>query len=557
MNNSDKVSTNWLDWAIQRYALALSALEDAAPNPSLEQVLEVLKARDAVKTARGDDTHASGESLAKLIELDNRLKKQGKTIAAQNRLANCRQSLEAPKAAWWWFLDAPPSSHQSQPKWARFNWFWNTLTVACLVGATAFTVETGKIFSRNGFDLWQTLTTLSQGTALALVAGGTLTQKGQNAVKNTLASVKISPHLHAETTFVASAALLGISYGIYMYLPEAGEWYYQQATLDYNRGELLKAKEKYEEAMHLAPEQPKTHVALGQIYETLGQLDAAESQYEIGLLKNDPFSYYGLGRVTLERAENRESPKKAAGYFRRALQKENLPESLQAQLYTNLGIAQLRQVDNATSKEQIQNLLGNARDNFLSAIALEKNIPDTTPGWGIAHCYLASLPASENPTEPTINHERWCQSAQPQTLGDFAALAAIGKDTLQRRINESPALTPNPSVVLQGNQEFASEEDFYPPETITEPGRLEDLKLLLFAQIDDAWRTLPTFEDNLVYQVTVNEEGMIVSYEASDRLAEDFVQETPLPTLPKAEEDQGATAQFEVVFTPDGQLEVR
>lgn len=550
---SDRKAISKLDQAIERYAIALSAIEEAAPNPSVEQVLEVLKARDAVKAARTTEIEAPSETLAKLIDLDSRLKTQAKAIASFNKLATCRQSLDPPESAWWWFLDAPP---RSQPKWARFNWVWNTLTVACLVGATTYTIETAKVFSKNGFDLLQTLTTLTQGAALALVAGGTLTDKGRQAVRNTLSSLKISPYLDAEATFAASAVLLAASYGIYTYLPEVGEWYYQQGTLDYNKGQLLKAKEKYEEAIHLAPERPAIHVALGKIYETLGQLDAAKSQYQIGLLKNDPASYNGLGRVTLEMSDDPDNPKKAEGYFVRALDRENISENLKAQLHTNLGVAQLEQIDDADSTQQIQNLLYKARQNFEQALAIEQSIPETTPQRGIAHCYLAILPQGQQASNQMVNHAELCKKANPQTLGDFAQLVALRKRDVSDKINQSPAVTQTSAAVAPGNEEFNPTDVFYTAPQITDPSKLEELKLLLFAQIDENWKTFPTFQQNLVYRVKVNDQGTLSSFEATDRLAEDFINETPLPTLPKSDSTSEPIAEFTVTFTPEGRLEV-
>lgn len=93
---------------------------------------------------------------------------------------------------------------------------------------------------------------------------------------------------------------------------------------------------------------------------------------------------------------------------------------------------------------------------------------------------------------------------------------------------------------------------------ITDPAVVENLRQSLYDKLIQNWnKQKPGFEQELIYQVSVTANGAIAQYEPTDRSASDYVQETPLPTLPQsATGDREPLAQFRVVFKPTGVLEV-
>jgi hypothetical protein len=102
---------------------------------------------------------------------------------------------------------------------------------------------------------------------------------------------------------------------------------------------------------------------------------------------------------------------------------------------------------------------------------------------------------------------------------------------------------------------------------ITDTTVIKGLNDKLYQQIRDSWRTSPTFQRELIYRVAVTEDGVIADYEPTNQPASDYVQETPLESLFKPEAagigqenaaslPQKPLAQFRVVFTPSGVLEV-
>jgi len=93
-----------------------------------------------------------------------------------------------------------------------------------------------------------------------------------------------------------------------------------------------------------------------------------------------------------------------------------------------------------------------------------------------------------------------------------------------------------------------------------------DLQLLaklnqkLHTQIDQAWNREAKFNEDLVYQVGVDQAGEIIGYFAVNQAAADYVQELPLlellDGLIPGQSAPKPLAQFQVVFTPSGALRV-
>ena len=96
---------------------------------------------------------------------------------------------------------------------------------------------------------------------------------------------------------------------------------------------------------------------------------------------------------------------------------------------------------------------------------------------------------------------------------------------------------------------------------ITHRLKLHELALKLYDRIDQSWPTSPTFTQNLVYTVSVSQDGAIGNFEPLNQPAKDYTQQTPLPNLLKSAETSNSSSappvvKFTVVFAPTGTLEV-
>ncbi|WP_413163802.1 hypothetical protein ACL6C3_30200 [Capilliphycus salinus ALCB114379] len=93
---------------------------------------------------------------------------------------------------------------------------------------------------------------------------------------------------------------------------------------------------------------------------------------------------------------------------------------------------------------------------------------------------------------------------------------------------------------------------------ITDPTLIASLNQKLYNEVDQAWQQIPTFSDNLVYQVKVQENGEIADYAPLNEAAANHLSEVPLDELynKKAAMLSEKVANFLVILTPSGSLQV-
>lgn len=99
------------------------------------------------------------------------------------------------------------------------------------------------------------------------------------------------------------------------------------------------------------------------------------------------------------------------------------------------------------------------------------------------------------------------------------------------------------------------------PEEITDSAQLNRLQQQLFQTLDQAWKISLT--QTSIYFVRVDETGAITAYTPINSIAQDNLQNTPLPkliqpkSLNKSENSRVKFAEFQVIFTQTGILEVQ
>lgn len=117
------------------------------------------------------------------------------------------------------------------------------------------------------------------------------------------------------------------------------------------------------------------------------------------------------------------------------------------------------------------------------------------------------------------------------------------------------AMIQQPSQTLPTIEETATPAKPETPAQISDPTALKNLNQKLYTLLDQSWTTLPTFSNNLIYQVKVDTQGEINQIQSVNKAAQDYWQETPFSNLTTTE-NTDTSAQFVVVLTPQGKLEV-
>ncbi|WP_333214631.1 MULTISPECIES: nitrate ABC transporter ATP-binding protein [unclassified Microcoleus] len=134
-------------------------------------------------------------------------------------------------------------------------------------------------------------------------------------------------------------------------------------------------------------------------------------------------------------------------------------------------------------------------------------------------------------------------AASPAPNASSAAIAAA-----------SPAPNASPAAIAAAaNSAVAPNAATSATSEISDQAELDAIGQKLYAQIDQKWRTTPTFTESLTYRVKVKQNGDILQFDPTNKAAKDFVKETPLPVLQTpVDAAAGAekTAEFQVTFSP-------
>lgn len=122
-----------------------------------------------------------------------------------------------------------------------------------------------------------------------------------------------------------------------------------------------------------------------------------------------------------------------------------------------------------------------------------------------------------------------------------------------------PLSSSNQSTLPARDSSNASPAPPTVPE-ITDSSQLNALQQQLYNKLDQGWTTRSNLEQDLTYRVVMATDGAMVGYKSVSATANDYIAQTPLPDLLKPAATPGATqqaiAQFRVIFTENGKLEV-
>lgn len=406
-----------LEVALAQYTDALLSLKLAKSEPSEIEILHILVVRDAIQEALSDKTQLSLESLTKLLELDNFLKQQADAIARGAKLAEWRATFHPSTEAWWWFLE--PTSDQEVSDYNPLDALFNGLTIAGLTGVAAHMTTFVQIFSTGGISFAETFGLLGQG-GLLLTVIHTLQNTGQEKIKKILEKLNISPQFHSQATFGITAMLLLASVGVYHSLPRIGEWNYRQGEISYQRGLLAKAKAQYEQAAKIDPYNSEIQIALGKVYESLGDLKQASREYQVALEQGNVRAFNNLGRVYIVEKDLIA----AESLLRIGLQRVTKEDvELNYELHQNLGWLLLERKQYQAAEKELR-----------QAVAIDESIKEKHIGGGMAYCLLEDVLEDKKDKKDIKEQLRWKKmcltNARPETIDQYKWFIETGKQNI-------------------------------------------------------------------------------------------------------------------------------
>lgn len=154
------------------------------------------------------------------------------------------------------------------------------------------------------------------------------------------------------------------------------------------------------------------------------------------------------------------------------------------------------------------------------------------------------------------------KQAVPAAVGmSSLAIAAIAFFLVPLPQPQEPKPSSSDQSTLPGRE--SNNASPIPPTVpeITDTSQLEALQQQLYNKLDQGWTTRSNLKQDLTYRVVMAADGAIVGYKSVSATANDYIEQTPLPDLLKPPAatpaaTQQAIAQFTVVFTENGELQV-
>jgi hypothetical protein len=162
-------------------------------------------------------------------------------------------------------------------------------------------------------------------------------------------------------------------------------------------------------------------------------------------------------------------------------------------------------------------------------------------------------PTGATPASPTLAGAS-ATAASPTPATTVAASPDVSPSAIA-----TPTATPTPEATASPTPGSPDLNTALAAPEITDPDQVDRLQQQLRDKLDESWKTRPTFNEDLIFRVSVTTDGDIVGYSYTNGIAAEHANETPLPGLlytPTNTAQSEPIAQFRVVFTPAGAVQV-
>ena len=390
-----------LDTTLKGYEAAIESLKQAGSFIGVEQVLEVLKARDAVQVALKEHMSIPTSRLQKVIELDAALREKAELIT---KAINCqtveqfalwRESVHPPAEAWWWRLESLAPPHP----WDVCDWLWKGLTVAAWTANLSLLVNIATRFFSGGVGLGGAAAVILPSIFALLQASSELTKAGQEGFDKLLEKLRIPKQYREEAKLASTVILLVLLCIFWFSLPLVSNLYNRRGLKNYDKRNLGEAEQDYLKAISLNADNIEAHYNLGNLYEDWQELEKAKKEYQLAVAGNLPDAYNNLGRLYIQ---DKKYPQAAALLAKGLLlaKEQNSDSEVRYSLFKNLGWVRLEQGRYEEARQTLQAAIGIAKNpegaKYMSNL-------------GAAHCLLAQVLDKQKQSTALEQWQKCCQ----------------------------------------------------------------------------------------------------------------------------------------------------
>lgn len=397
---------NQLNTALERYQAAIKSLEPVDSSIKVEQVLEVLNARDVLQIALKEQPNLATHQLQTVIELDTALRESAERITKTvncttiNQFALWRETVQPSADAWWWKLESLVPPHEQD----KLDWLWKSLTIAGWTSNLSLLVNIASRFlsGGGGVGLAAASAVILPSILTLLQASSELTKAGQEGFDKLLTKLCIPPHFRQEATAASTLFMSVILLSFWSALPSISKLYNRNGLNNYLEGKLGAAEQDYRTAISLNEDNMDAHYNLGNLYEDLQEWDKARRHYQIAVRGDFPDAYNNLARLYIQDKKYSQS----AALLTRGLllaDEQESPLGVRYSLFKNLGWTRFLQGRNEE-----------AQQTLLAAISIAENpqAPESIRNHTSAHCILAQVLDKQKQPGAIAQWQECCQGSQ-------------------------------------------------------------------------------------------------------------------------------------------------
>lgn len=411
---------------LDQYKTAVEELENlqkGSPDAKA-RILEALVSRDRLESEmdaqKGVDQAWIQDLFAidsQVEELDKRLEKNGPMIASVVNLEKWRGYFKPSDNAWWWNFEPPPES------WDRFDWVWSAVTLVVLALAASFMLDIYRAVSMESASVASTFSMIAQLAGLAAIGSGAISQRGHKVVRKILFSLNISPRYFAEATFLAALVLLGI---VYLFDISLDDYFFEKGQAAYAQGALSDAEKAFLQGLKASPDNAQYFFHLGQVYESLGNLDKAIDNYRQAAENGIWHALGGMGRAFINRVNpvtEKADPALGEAYLLLCLERaqtQNADEPILYSLNRDIAWALLK-----------QNKLDRAEAYLEDALMLDAHLEGDIPGRGMGYCFMGEVQRQKGNVKRANAMWRKClKNARPEFIHEYKWLMDVKQDKI-------------------------------------------------------------------------------------------------------------------------------
>lgn len=237
-------------------------------------------------------------------------------------------------------------------------------------------------------------------------------------------SIGIPGSLHGPVTCAASAVLLSVGFFTHQMLDD---YYFEQGMAHYEAGDLTEARDAFLHALQLNDQDLRVHLAIGRVYETLGDLKDAQGHYTQSVEEGLPDGFNRLGHVLIHSDETL----RAEALLRLGLQRsyghgQQTAEALDTRhlLHRNLGWALINQEKYSDALNHLQAAI----DIYAADGSKGEKKPSAV---GFAYCLQGHVyDRLDNKKAAQLAWDDCLKRAQPEMISEFEWLIKVGRSDI-------------------------------------------------------------------------------------------------------------------------------